>query len=105
MSAAQSDLDLAKAHEDPTGIDTPRHRALPGSSLEVILAASDKPLIAVDMDDVLSETNQVVAECMSCFFYVSRHLWITSVGHNDAYGTTLDLTQFYCEYTVDPCKK
>lgn len=74
MSAAQSDLDLAKAHEDPTGIDTPRHRALPGSSLEVILAASDKPLIAVDMDDVLSETNQVVAECMSRFFYTARQL-------------------------------
>jgi hypothetical protein len=63
MSAAQSDLDVQLAHEHSTGVDTPRHRALPGSSLEEIVAASDKPLIAVDLDDVLSETNQAVADC------------------------------------------
>ena len=63
MSAAQSDLAVQQFHEQGTGIDTPRHRALPGSSLEEIVKASDKPLVAVDMDDVLSETNQAVADC------------------------------------------
>lgn len=79
MSAAQSDLAVSQAHE--SGVDTPRHRALPGSSLDEIVKQSDKPLVAVDMDDVLSETNQAVAD------------W-----HNDAYGTNLDLSQFYYYY-------
>ena len=61
MSAAQSDLVVSQASE--SGVDTPRHRALPGSSLDEILKQSDKPLIAVDMDDVLSETNQATAAC------------------------------------------
>ena len=65
MSAAQSDLVLQQSRE-PSGVDTPRHRALPGSSLEEIVKASNKPLIAVDMDDVLSETNEAVMECMYC---------------------------------------
>ena len=66
MSAAQTDLDYERAHshEGPTsGTDTPRHRALPGSSLDEIVAASDKPIVAVDLDDVLSETNLAVAQC------------------------------------------
>lgn len=62
MSAAQSDLAVEQSHAY-SGTDTPRHRALPGSSLDEIVKASDKPLIAVDMDDVLSETNQAVADC------------------------------------------
>lgn len=62
MSAAHTDLAVQQSHE-PSGIDTPRHRALPGSSLDEIVKASDKPLVAVDMDDVLSETNGAVAEC------------------------------------------
>ncbi|KIP06933.1 hypothetical protein PHLGIDRAFT_106379 [Phlebiopsis gigantea 11061_1 CR5-6] len=80
MSAAQSDLAVQQSHES-SGTDTPRHRALPGSSLEEIVKASDKPLIAVDMDDVLSETNQTVAD------------W-----HNATYGTKLDLSHFYYYY-------
>lgn len=64
MSAAQTDLAVNQAHEKTAGgTDTPRHRALPGSSLEEIVAASDKPLIACDLDDVLSETNFAVAQC------------------------------------------
>lgn len=66
MSAAQTDLEIQQAHEKlehASGVDTPRHRALPGSSLDEILKASDKPLIAVDLDDVLSETNLAVAQC------------------------------------------
>ncbi len=64
MSAAETDIIVEHAHEKAAGgTDTPRHRALPGSSLDEILAASDKPLIAVDLDDVLSQTNRAVIEC------------------------------------------
>ncbi|PSR80711.1 hypothetical protein PHLCEN_2v6627 [Hermanssonia centrifuga] len=50
MSAAQSDLAL-KQLRGSSGTNTPRHLAAPGSSLDAILTESDKPLIAVDMDD------------------------------------------------------
>lgn len=66
MSAAQTDLAVEQAHEralGSAGTDTPRHHALPGSSLDEIAKASDKPLVAVDMDDVLSQTNWIVAQC------------------------------------------
>jgi len=40
-----------------------------------------KPLIAIDMDDVLCQTNASVAE------------W-----HNETYGTDMSLDKFYCKY-------
>ena len=64
MSAAHTALAVQQSLEG-SGVDTPRHRALPGSSLEEIVKASNKPIVAVDMDDVLSDTNEAVAECMS----------------------------------------
>ncbi|KAJ7923074.1 hypothetical protein B0H13DRAFT_1981584 [Mycena leptocephala] len=39
------------------------------------------PVIAVDLDDVLSQTNRMVAQ------------W-----HNDKFGTEMDLSQFYYFY-------
>ena len=65
MSAAHTALAVQQSLEG-SGADTPRHRALPGSSLEEIVKASDKPIVAVDMDDVLCDTNLSVAECTSC---------------------------------------
>ena len=62
MSAAQSDLVLEQSHTQ-SGTDTPRHQATPGSALAELHIPTDKPLIAVDLDDVLSQTNRVVAEC------------------------------------------
>ena len=67
MSAAQSDLVVGLSHEqNHAGIETPRHKAAPGSALEELLAElrhTHEPVIAVDMDDVLSQTNEVVALC------------------------------------------
>ncbi|KAJ3552817.1 hypothetical protein NM688_g3952 [Phlebia brevispora] len=80
MSAAQSDLVVEQSHVH-TGVDTPRHLAAPGSALGALHIPTDKPLIAVDMDDVLSQTNRVVAE------------W-----HNDTYGTRITLDDFYYYY-------
>ena len=67
MSAAQSDLAVELAHEkDKLGTETPRHKAAPGSALDELLAEFEhthEPIVAVDMDDVLSQTNEVVALC------------------------------------------
>ncbi|THH29738.1 hypothetical protein EUX98_g4458 [Antrodiella citrinella] len=84
MSAAESDLDVKLAHEraeHPSGTNTPRHQAQAGAALDEMLAKyehTDEPVIAVDMDDVLSKTNYVVAK------------W-----HNEAYGTNMGLEHFY----------
>ncbi|KAF8634445.1 hypothetical protein AX15_000894 [Amanita polypyramis BW_CC] len=45
------------------------------------VATSSKPVIAVDLDDVLSRTNEAIAK------------W-----HNDEYGTDMDLSTFYYYY-------
>ncbi|CCM00320.1 uncharacterized protein FIBRA_02350 [Fibroporia radiculosa] len=55
--------------------------APPGFAVAQWNIPSNKPLIAVDLDDVLSETNQSVAN------------W-----HNDAYGTDMTLSDFYYYY-------
>ena len=64
MSAASTDVAVEQTHE---------HAAPSGDSLKPAgvslseLPPSDKPLIAVDLDDVLSQTNRVVAECAQSF--------------------------------------
>ncbi|CDO70228.1 hypothetical protein BN946_scf184942.g28 [Trametes cinnabarina] len=46
-------------HVTSSGQATPRSAAKPGSILEDFVHDSDRPVIAVDMDDVLSQTNEV----------------------------------------------
>ncbi|KAH9945618.1 hypothetical protein B0H21DRAFT_429036 [Amylocystis lapponica] len=74
MSAASSDSLVKQAHEHPLS-------GTPGSSLAELHIPTDKPIIAVDLDDVLSQTNKVVME------------W-----HNDTYGTNLTLDECYYYY-------
>lgn len=62
MSAASTDAAVEQSHDHPA--PSGDSLKLPGTSLSE-LAPSDKRLIAVDLDDVLSQTNRVVAEC-SC---------------------------------------
>ncbi|KAI0359046.1 hypothetical protein OH77DRAFT_1473609 [Trametes cingulata] len=68
-------------HITPSGHATPRTAAPPGSILEDFVHDLDRPVIAVDMDDVLSETNEAVAK------------W-----YNDTYGTNMTLDDFYYYY-------
>lgn len=76
MSAAGSDLAVELAHERASaGIETPRHKAAPGSALEELIAEikpGAEPIIAVDMDDVLSQTNEIVAKCMYASLRLTR---------------------------------
>lgn len=50
-------------HITPSGHATPRTAAPAGSALEDFVHDLDRPVIAVDMDDVLSQTNLAVAQC------------------------------------------
>ncbi|KAI0728549.1 hypothetical protein C8Q72DRAFT_779596 [Fomitopsis betulina] len=60
----------------------PRDNAPSGAALqEAGLTSTDRPLICIDLDDVLSQSNRVVAE------------W-----HNDAYGTHMTLQDFHYYY-------
>ncbi|KAI0768610.1 hypothetical protein BD413DRAFT_563434 [Trametes elegans] len=70
-----------KDHITASGHATPRTAAPPGSILEDFVHDSSRPVIAVDMDDVLCKTNDAVAK------------W-----HNDTYGTKMTLDDFYYYY-------
>jgi len=72
MSAASTDAALKSTREDSKS---------PGSALSEWVIPQDKPIIAVDLDDVLSQSNRVVGE------------W-----HNEAYGTNMTLDDFYYYY-------
>ncbi|RDX56226.1 hypothetical protein OH76DRAFT_1396566 [Lentinus brumalis] len=70
-----------KAHITHSGHATPRSAARPGTALEEFIHDDNRPVIAIDMDDVLSQTNEAVAK------------W-----HNDAYGTKMTVDDFYYYY-------
>lgn len=52
-----------KAHITHSGHATPRSAARPGTALEEFIHDDNRPVIAIDMDDVLSQTNEAVAKC------------------------------------------
>ncbi|KAH9891014.1 hypothetical protein C8Q73DRAFT_702559 [Cubamyces lactineus] len=68
-------------HSSIGAVAGPKSTAKPGSALDDFVHDLDRPVIAVDMDDVLSQTNEVVAE------------W-----HNKAYGTNMKIEDFYYYY-------
>ncbi|TBU64735.1 hypothetical protein BD310DRAFT_943733 [Dichomitus squalens] len=80
MAATLEPKDDPKSHLTVSGHATPRTAARPGTILEDF-KNDGRPVIAIDMDDVLSQTNEVVAE------------W-----HNSAYGTSMTLDDFYYYY-------
>jgi hypothetical protein len=58
-----------------------------------------KPVIAVDLDDVLSQTNQTIAECKYPHSLEIRDpRTYIGLGHNEQYGSKMDLSLFYCKY-------
>ena len=62
MAATLEPRDDPKSHLTASGSATPRTAARPGTALEEF-KDDGRPVIAIDMDDVLSQTNEVVAEC------------------------------------------
>ena len=52
-----------KLHITESGHATPRTAARPGTALEDFIHDNKRPVIAIDMDDVLSQTNEAVMEC------------------------------------------
>ena len=80
----------------------PADNAPSGAALqEAGLTSTHKPLICVDLDDVLSQTNRVVGECRSkvCPPAAQERTdqGLSYAGHNDTYGTHMTLDDFHCE--------
>lgn len=86
----------------------PSDDAPSGAALqEAGLTSTDKPLICVDLDDVLSQTNRVVAECKEKLGPLAAQgradRGLSDAGHNDTYGTHMTLQDFHCKllsYTI-----
>lgn len=71
MSAAASRLELEKPLNQgyiPTGNETEPIED-EGVAVGKLTGITPDPTIAVDLDDVLSQTNQAVADCKSPSFY------------------------------------
>ncbi|KAH7927387.1 hypothetical protein BV22DRAFT_283956 [Leucogyrophana mollusca] len=70
----------------PNGEATSEHQtsAEQLAQLTALIPPASGPVIAVDLDDVLSQTNVVVSH------------W-----HNEMYKTDMDLSKFYCEPRFD----
>ncbi|TFK76771.1 hypothetical protein BDN72DRAFT_754560 [Pluteus cervinus] len=88
MSYAASKLELESPRHSEVEISEESNEAIPEDekdAVEKLLATSPPtsagPVVAVDLDDVLSETNHAVAE------------W-----HNEVYGTNMDMSHFYYYY-------
>ena len=64
MSAISGRPDDPRLHLTVSGHATPRTAARPGTVLDEFVP-DGRPVIAVDLDDVLCETNQAVAACES----------------------------------------
>jgi hypothetical protein len=69
------------------------------------LEGGARPLIAVDLDDVLCQTTQCVAECASSFViqgaaarFVTHPDRLSRAGHNLRFGTDMQIKEFYCQY-------
>ncbi|KAG7450155.1 uncharacterized protein BT62DRAFT_927464 [Guyanagaster necrorhizus] len=81
MSVAATQHDLEQPATGPVGTDSEAFERQALEQLTDISPSSPVPVIAVDLDDVLAQTNHVVAE------------W-----HNQVYGTRMDLSHFYYYY-------
>ena len=62
MAAISGRPEDPKLHLTASGHATPRTAARPGTILEEFVS-DGRPVIAVDLDDVLCQTNEAVAEC------------------------------------------
>jgi hypothetical protein len=66
-------------------------------------ATSLGPVIAVDLDDVLSQTNATIALCMFCArLLIMSSLISIHTGHNEKFGTDMTLNSFYCMWPSHP---
>ncbi|KAK0456416.1 hypothetical protein EV421DRAFT_1752347 [Armillaria borealis] len=81
MSVAGTQHDLEQPATSPVGNATEAFERRVLEQLTDISPSSLVPVIAVDLDDVLSQTNHAVAE------------W-----HNEVYGTRMDVSHFYYYY-------
>ena len=57
------------------------------------------PTIAVDLDDVLAQTNQAVADCAHFNHCHYKKLMVYVQGYNEEHGTAMVIDDFHCELT------
>lgn len=96
MSLQQADLDTEGQSSTERCNDT--NNPIQDLSISPLRTAGD-PIIAVDLDDVLSETNIAVSKCEDRTIPAIDDLLIAT-GHNDNYGSPgeMNLSNFYYYY-------
>ncbi|RXW23837.1 hypothetical protein EST38_g2000 [Candolleomyces aberdarensis] len=102
MSAAASAHELEELKErlvtPPVEGETLEEEREAVDKLVTVPSTATGPLIAIDLDDVLSQTNQAVADCEDSTlrqFDAVSSIFLTNSGHNDIYGTQMNLSDFF----------
>ena len=95
---SNSESALAPGHQRPVEISENVARE---KLVEISQLADTRPLIAVDLDDVLCQTTTCVAECELVFTQLAAHWMIDGpsnhAGHNRRFGTDMQIKEFYCQ--------
>jgi hypothetical protein len=99
MSTLDCESELAAGNQEPSHIVQISENVLREKLAEL---ADTRPLIAVDLDDVLCQTTACVAECALVLTQLATH-WMIAVrraGHNRRFGTDMQIKDFYCQSIV-----
>jgi hypothetical protein len=95
---SNSESELAPGHQRPVEISENVARE---KLVEISQLPDTRPLIAVDLDDVLCQTTTCVAECALVFTQLAAHKMIDCpshhTGHNRRFGTDMQIKEFYCQ--------
>jgi hypothetical protein len=93
--------ELAAGNQKPSHIVQISENVLREKLVEL---ADTRPLIAVDLDDVLCQTTTCVAECALVLTQLAPHWMIddppSRAGHNRRFGTDMQIKDFYCQSIV-----
>jgi hypothetical protein len=99
MSNLNCESESAAGNQEPSRIVQISENVLREKLVEL---ADARPLIAVDLDDVLCQTTACVAECALVLTQLVTHDPPTRscAGHNRRFGTDMQIKDFYCQSIV-----
>lgn len=102
-SAHLKDIQLQSSTEQRRNDTNASGIPIGGSDLPIALLSpvtTGDPIIAVDLDDVLSQTNAAIANCKDIALLAIDDLLISATGHNDSYGSPgeISFSNFYYYY-------
>ena len=101
MSNLNCESELAAGNREPNHIVQLSQNEL---REKLVQQADARPLISVDLDDVLCQTTACVAHCALVLTQLttSSSNPLSFAGHNHRFGTDMQIKDFYCQSDIFP---